>query len=98
MGYDIGEPRIELNPKDPTRIFLRFEQDSRNMVRNWLNQIFYEGNSKFNDNESMRSHNSGSSKSKLFKSLHCPNKIEVVFLSRHCRDQFLFSLKAFVSK
>lgn len=33
IEYNISEPRVELNPKDPTRIYLRFEQDSRNRVR-----------------------------------------------------------------
>lgn len=98
MNYDITEPRIELNPKDPTKLFLRFENDSKNSVRMWLNQIYGEPNIKISDTESMRSQNSGSSKSKLFKGLHCPNKVELVFMSRQNRDQFLFSLRGFVCK
>jgi hypothetical protein len=38
--YSISEPKLELNPKDPTRVYLRFEQDQNNTVRDWLNRIF----------------------------------------------------------
>lgn len=38
--YTISEPKIELNPKDPTRVYLRFEQDQSNSIREWLNKIF----------------------------------------------------------
>jgi hypothetical protein len=38
--YTMSEPKIELNPKDSTRVYLRFEQDQRNSVREWLNNIF----------------------------------------------------------
>ena len=39
--YSISEPKIELNPKDPTRLYLRFEMDQTNEVREWLNNIFH---------------------------------------------------------
>lgn len=29
----MSEPKIELNPKDATRVYLRFEQDQTNAVR-----------------------------------------------------------------
>lgn len=38
--YTISEPKLELNPKDPTRVYLRFEHDQSNSVRDWLNRIF----------------------------------------------------------
>lgn len=38
--YSISQPKIELNPKDPTRVYLRFEMDQINQVREWLNNIF----------------------------------------------------------
>lgn len=84
MGYDIYEPRLELNPKDVTKIYLRFEKDDRNAVRKWLDTIFYDGKDpqKMSESESMRSQNSGSSKSKIFKNANCPNKLEIVFLTR----------------
>lgn len=30
------EPKIEVNPKDPVKIFLRFERDTTNRVQSWL--------------------------------------------------------------
>ena len=33
MDYDISEPKIQINPKDATKVFLRFEQDTQNRVR-----------------------------------------------------------------
>lgn len=36
----MSEPKIELNPKDSTRVYLRFEQDQTNSVREWLNTIY----------------------------------------------------------
>lgn len=46
MEYDMYEPKLELNPKDPTKIFLRFERDEGNSVRRWLDSIFNEGDRK----------------------------------------------------
>lgn len=97
MEYDMYEPKLELNPKDPTKIFLRFERDEGNSVRRWLDSIFNEGGEQ-GETESYRSKNSSSSKSKIFKNSNCVNKVEVNFLTRHCRDQFIFSLRAFICK
>jgi hypothetical protein len=46
----------------------------------------------------MASQDSGSSKGRVFKGANCQNKIEVQFLTRHSRDLFIFSLRAFVCK
>ena len=40
-NYSMSEPKIEVNPKDATRVYLRFEQDQIDEVRDWLNRIFH---------------------------------------------------------
>jgi hypothetical protein len=40
MGFDVNEPKIEVNPKDSTKIYLRFERDEVNRVRQWLDLLF----------------------------------------------------------
>jgi hypothetical protein len=39
MPYSLSEPKLELSPKDPCKVYLRFEQDANNKVRTWLNKI-----------------------------------------------------------
>jgi hypothetical protein len=39
MAYSLSEPKIELSPKDPCKVYLRFEQDSNNTVKNWLTKV-----------------------------------------------------------
>jgi hypothetical protein len=104
--YSISEPKIELNPKDPTRVYLRFEEDQTDEVREWLNQIFHVRSTSLLDESSMsarvpfKSH-SESSKLKLFQKserTHCINKIELRFISRNSRDLFLFTQRAFICR
>jgi hypothetical protein len=70
MEYSISEPKIELKPNDPTCVYLRFEQDQDNNVRNWLNKIFNINNSVMDESSlSIRvpySTHSNSSKNRVF--------------------------------
>jgi hypothetical protein len=74
MGYDINEPKIEVNPKDSTKIFLRFERDEVNKVRQWLDLLFNQENNYEVENKKPLTESQGSgSKSKIFKQFQ--NKI-----------------------
>ena len=108
MLYTLSEPKIQLSPKDPCKVYLRFQQDTNNTVKGWLNKATgIEKNSNANMNESSLSMkiphsnvSAVSSKTKLFQKSYtrCINKLEVRFLSRNSRDLFLFTLRAFICK
>ena len=83
MNYSYSEPKIELSPKDPCKVYLRFEQDLNNSVKNWLNKIFEIEKSRQLNESSLSvkvSHSNVSavsSKTKLFQKshVHCINKM-----------------------
>lgn len=103
--YTMSEPKLELNPKDPERVYLRFEQDHDNSVREWLDAVFGLRNSRADESSlSIRvpyaGHSSSSSKVRLFQKSHTPclNKMELKFQSRLSRDLFLFAHRAFICR
>lgn len=89
MPYTFSEPKLELSPKDPCKVYFRFEQDTGNMVRGWLDKLTKKegvgSNKNVSLNESSMSikvpHSNVSSgtsaKSRLFQKphTHCANKL-----------------------
>ena len=82
--YSLSEPRLEINPKDTTRLYFRFLNDCDEKLRMYLSGIF-DGDLE----KSTRSHSI---------ELRNENKLELKFISRSSRDLMIFGIKAFSAK